>query len=489
MVGIASYGAYIPRMRLQRTAIFESNRWFAPGLKALAAGERAIANWDEDTITMAVEAARDCLGDRNRAEVKSVFLASTSFPFADRQNACIVKEALNLPDITGTLDIGASQKAGTGALIQACHAATAGGGPVLVIASENRRALPASENEMLNGDAASALLVSDDEGVARLIGSHSISSDFVSHFRANSNEFDYGWEARWVREEGYGRLVTKAVTQALAKFGLKGSDIDRFVVGLPAKGVASATAKVTGIRPQAVCDDLASVLGSAGCAHPIIMFANALEQAKPRDKLLLLGFGQGVDVLLFEATPAIVKDTKPTHVGVKGSLARSVKVDNYLKYLAFAGHLELELGKRAEFDQKPVLTALYRNRKTVLGLVGGRCTKSGTVQFPRTDISVDPNEATIDTQEDYPLADRSATILTYTADHLTFTPDPPGYYGMIEFDGGGRMSTEFTDVNSEDIFVGAPMRMMFRIKAADDNSGFIKYFWKAVPAPRSDHHG
>ena len=53
---------------------------------------------------------------------------------------------------------------------------------------------------------------------------------------------------------------------------------------------------------------------------------------------------------------------------------------------------------------------------------------------------------------------------------------------MIDFEGGGRMLAEFTDVDPENVYVGAPMRMMFRIKARDDRSGFVKYFWKAVPA-------
>src|SRR3546814_8822591 len=88
----------------------------------------------------------------------------------------------------------------------------------------------------------------------------------------------------------------------------------------------------------------------------------------------------------------------------------------------------------------------------------------------------------IGTQEDYPFAHRRAKVRTYTADSLTYTPDPPNYYGMIEFDGGGRMMIEFTDADPASIYVGAPVRMMFRIKAHDERSGFVKYFWKAVPA-------
>jgi hydroxymethylglutaryl-CoA synthase len=156
--------------------------------------------------------------------------------------------------------------------------------------------------------------------------------------------------------------------------------------------------------------------------------------------------------------------------------------DNYLKFLAFSGQLQLHKGMRAEMDQKLVLTALYRHRKTVLGLVGSRCTETGTVQFPRSEISVNQDRPLRGTQEDYPLAEKLAHIMTYTSDSLTYTPDPPAYYGMIEFEEGGRMVAEFADVDEKDLNVGTTMRMVFRIKATDDVRGFTKYFWKATVA-------
>jgi uncharacterized OB-fold protein len=116
-----------------------------------------------------------------------------------------------------------------------------------------------------------------------------------------------------------------------------------------------------------------------------------------------------------------------------------------------------------------------------MALVGGKCAKTGVVQFPKSEISVAQNDRAIGSQEDYPLADRTARIMTYTADSLTYSPDPPCYYGAVEFDEGGRITVEFADVEADDVVVGAPMRMMFRIKAVDDNRGFTKYFWKATP--------
>ena len=60
-VGITAYGAYLPRLRLDRASIAAAHAWAMPGLKGQGRGERSMADWDEDSITMAVEAARDCL--------------------------------------------------------------------------------------------------------------------------------------------------------------------------------------------------------------------------------------------------------------------------------------------------------------------------------------------------------------------------------------------------------------------------------------------
>jgi 3-hydroxy-3-methylglutaryl CoA synthase len=454
-----------------------AHAWFAPGLKGLAKGERAMANWDEDVVTMAVEAGRDCLADFDRARVARVVLASSTHPFEDRQNATIVKEALNLSDHVATLDSAGSQRAATSALMDALYAARGGAGEVLCLAAETRRPQPASELELTTGDAAAALLVGEGAVAAEFLGGHSVSVDFVDHFRARGAAFDYGWEARWVRDEAYGKLAPEAVQAALAKAGITAGEIDRFIMAAPMKGVNEAVAKASGVAADKVMEPLTAVLGDAGCAQPLILLAHALETARSGELLVVVGFGQGCDVLVFRATgqPAI------HGLGVSGWLARRKPEANYVKYLTLGGHLQVERGMRAEFDQKTALTALYRNRKAVMALVGGRCTKTGAVQFPKSEISVAQNDWSRGTQEDYPFAERVARVVTHTADSLTYSPDPPCWYGMIEFEGGGRMTVEFADVEPEDVEVGAPMRMMFRIKAVDERRGFTRYFWKAVP--------
>jgi uncharacterized OB-fold protein len=157
-----------------------------------------------------------------------------------------------------------------------------------------------------------------------------------------------------------------------------------------------------------------------------------------------------------------------------------------MRFLFHRGLLDIERGMRAEMDEKQPGTALFRNRKAVLGLVGGRCAKTGTVQFPKSEIGVNPNDRSQGVQEDYPLAEKKARIITFTADSLGYSPDPPVFYGAIDFEGGGRMVTEFAEVEASDVEVGREMRMVFRIKAVDDLRDFTKYFWKAVPVTRGE---
>jgi hydroxymethylglutaryl-CoA synthase len=478
--GILAFGAYVPIRRLQRASIYAANAWFAPGLKGLSKGERAVASWDEDSITMAVEAARDCLIGLDRSTVSGLSLASTTLPFADRLNCGVVKEALSLDDAVTANDQTGSLRAGTSALIQALTGAK----EQLCIASDLRKARPASEAELQHGDAAAAMLVGPGEGIAKFLGSRSVTADFVDHFRASGASFDYTWESRWIRDEGYVKLLGGALKDALSGLGVAARDVDRVVIPIPVRGVPETLAKLCGFRPEAPVDALTATVGDAGAAYPLLLLVSALEAAKPNEKILVVGFGQGADVLLFETTEALAR--LPKRVGVAGRSAEAKKDSNYLRFLFHRGLLPLERGMRAEMDQKQPGTTLYRNRKAVLGLVGGRCTKTGTVQFPKSDISVNPNDRAQGTQEDYPLADKRARIITYTADSLSYSPDPPVYYGAIDFEGGGRLVAEFADCEAGDVEVGREMRMVFRIKGIDELRDFTKYFWKAAPVARGE---
>lgn len=479
MAGITQFGAYIPRLRLARKLMVEANAWFSPGLKSHAKGERAVANWDEDVVTMAVEAARRALAAGGPAELGALYLASTTAPFEDRQNAGIVAEALRLPGHARTMDIGASQRAGSSALLAAFDAAQARGGRVLVVGAEKRRSAAGSAQEMTSGDAAAAFVVGPDAGIARLVAQRSRYVDFVDHYRARGSEFDYGWEERWIREEGYLKLVPAAVAELLREAGVAPGAITHFCMPCTLPRVPQALAKKIGLPEASVRANLDGLCGDSGAAHVLLMLSHALEEAKAGDYILAAGFGQGVDALLFQATDAIVQ-ARPH--AVAASLAERKEMPGYSKYLAFNDLVKLERGLRAEVDKQTPLTTLYRNRDMLLGLIGGRCERCGTLQFPKADICVNQACGAVGSQADQPFADMPGKVASWSADQLTYCPDPPAHYGMMQFDAGGRLMTDFTDVDVGAVEVGMRMRMVFRIKDVDVQRGFVRYFWKAAPA-------
>jgi 3-hydroxy-3-methylglutaryl CoA synthase len=484
MTGITAYGAYIPRLRLQRKAIAQANAWFAPGLMGAAKGERAMANFDEDAVTMAVEAGRDCLPAadplKDRAFVDAAYFASTTMPFSDRQNAGIVVAALNLPENISSIDVTSSQRAGTSAMIAAIDAVKSGRvKSPLVVAGEHRKARAASSQELAYGDAGAALTFGNESVIAKFLGSHSVSVDFVDHFRGESEDFDYGWEERWIRDEGYTKIVPAAIKSLFEKTGVTGADIAHLILPCPFAKLDQTLAKACGIDPAKVRDNLASNVGDTGSTHALLMLVHALESAKPGEKILIAQFGQGCDALLFEVTREIAE--LPKRNGVSGSLARRKEETNYLKFLGFNGLVELEKGMRAEVDKRTALTVLYRKNDMLMGLVGGKCRVCGTAQFPRSRICVNPNCKAVDSQDPFGFSEQQGTILSWSADFLTYSMNPPNHYGMITFSDGGRFMADITDVEQGQIDSGTKMRMVFRVKDVDEKRGFKRYFWKAVP--------
>ncbi len=482
MIGITSYGGYIPKLRLNRKSIVKNMGWFAPAIAAVAQGERSFCNWDEDSLTMAVAASKDCLKGKDKSTVDGVYLCSTTLPFADRLNAGVLKTALNLGDDLQAADFTSCIRAGTTGLIQA-HSMVRSGGKkgVLVTASDKRLAKTANFYEMWFGDGAGSLLVGDTDVIAEFLGSHTVTCDFVDHYRGARNPYDYTWEERWVRDEGYSKIVPQAVSGLFKELSISMDDVDRFIFPCFFKAEHRKIGKKLGASPEKVWDNLHEVCGDTGTAHPLVMFIHALEQSQPGDRILLAGFGQGCDALYFRVTDAL-KDLTP-RPGIVGCLDNKRSVENYPKFLKFRDLLQTEMGIRAEAPTQTAMTVLWRKRDMILGLVGGKCSECGTPQFPRMDICVNPKCRAVKTQEPYEFSEVPAYITSFTGDHLTVSVDPPGIYGMVQFEGGGRFMADFTDCELPEVHVGQRVNMCFRKRYDDEERGFTGYFWKAVPLP------
>jgi hydroxymethylglutaryl-CoA synthase len=476
MVGIKSYGAYIPRYRLSHNTIFNAVGFlgsFPPP------GENAVANHDEDTLSMAVAAGMDCLTGLKREEVGGLYLATTSQPYMLRQNSAIVAAALDMTSKIRTSDFLGSNKSGTSALLAAFDAVNSGMLNVLVCASDCRVSKPGSSQEPLYGDGAAAILTGNDELIATLEGFYSVSYDFPDRWRAANEKFEHSWEDRFIRDEGYAKMLPEAISGLLKKYKLAITDFA--IIAFPDlyPREHAAIVKRLGAEPRQLQTSLLDKVGDTGSASPLMMLVRALENAKPGDKILIASFGNGSDAMFFQVTENI-KNVAGRR-GVKNNLETKKELASYEKYLAFRNLAPMDLGMRGEIDFKTPMSTLFRERETVLALCGSKCKKCGTPQYPRQRICVNPECGAVDQMEGYRFSDKRGVLFTYTGDNLAASIDPPAIYGFVDFDGGGRFWFDLTDCDLESIKVGMPVEMTFRRRYVDESHGVYGYSWKAMP--------
>ena len=478
MAGIVSYGAYIPRYRIDRKTIFNAMGFLG---NMPTPGEKAVANWDEDSVSMATDAGIDCLRGIDRNKVDGLYFATTTQPYMVRQNSTIISTALDLKKDARTNDFVACTKSGTSSLLAAHDAVNSGtANNILVCAGDSRLTKPGSPQEHLFGDGAASLLIGKDNIIASLEGSYSISYDFPDRWKASEEKFEHAWEDRFIRDEGYSKIVVESMTGLLKKYNLDIKNINKIVYCFPYPRDHAALAKKLGATPEQVQDTLLTTVGNTGAAYALMMLVAALEESKPGDTILVASYGSGSDALLFKVTENITKIKD--RMGIKGSVAHKKQLESYEKYAAFRDAIPIDIGMRGETIPPSALTLLWRDRREILGLCGNKCKKCGTPQYPAKRICVNPNCRAIDEMEPYRFSDKKGTIFNYTGDNLAASISPPAIYGMVEFEGGGRAWLDFTDCDLDDIKVGMPIELSFRRKYVDKGRGITSYFWKVVPA-------
>ncbi len=479
MAGIIAYGAYIPWHRMERQKCVDA--WGGFGIP----GEKAVAYFDEDSVTMAVEAARDCLGDLDSRAIDALYFATTTSPYKEKQCSAIMSIALDMRRDVRTVDINTSLRAGASAFGMAVDAIDAGtAGSVMVAAADTRTAAPAGMTEQGLGDAAGAVLLGKENVIAEIQGSYFISDELVGAWRAADDHFLRTWEDRMIMDEGYSKIIPEALTGIMKKYGLEPKDFAKVVFDSPVDGRRHGKAAVAaGFDPAQVQDPFTLFLnvGITGCAQPLMMLASALETAKPGDRILFAGSGDGVEAFILQVTDAIEK--LPVRRGITGHLASKKMMEGYNAYMTWRAIVPQEEARRP--TKTPArLSAMWRENKQQIGLWGIKCRKCGTVQYDdgaaaTTPIRICANCGAQDDFDDYNFSRKKATVFSYTHDNLAPVSDPPASVVLIDFEGGGRAFFDLTDRDPAELQVGSEVEMTFRRMQV--NRGLSVYHWKARP--------
>jgi hydroxymethylglutaryl-CoA synthase len=470
MVGITSIGVHLPVYRLGRDIIAKA--WQTRSL----GGEKAIASYDEDSLTMAVNAAQNCVARGNgNACIKGVFFASTTSPYKEKQVGATVAATLNLPSNTYTADITSSLRGATIAMNMAIGMIKGEMAEnVIITASDCRLGMPQSDHEQHFGDAAVAVMMGNLNPIAEVKTSYSIYDEFIDNWRFADDLFVRSWEERFIISEGYLRVLKLAVTEFLKKEALKPDHFSKVILCGPDPRSQIGLAKSLGFDPKTqLVKPLFSNVGHGGTAEPLLMLCAALEQAKKGDRILFATYGDGSDLFVLEVTDNIkgLQDA----LGLDSQLNKRLEI-NYEKYLSWRNLLPLGLPRRPDPEMRSVISR-WRERKRILALCGSKCRNCGTIQYPPQRICVGCGKK--DSFDDYSFIGRKANVFTFATDRLSPSKSPPAMNVFVEFEGGGRMTAELTDCKPEELKIGMPVQMTFR--KMHQFPVMLDYFWKARP--------
>ena len=464
MSGIVSYGVYLPYWRLQRSAITATLG------SGGGRGTRSVASYDEDTTSMGVEATRIAMHLAPTGAVpSSMWFATTAPAYLDKTNANAIHAAMALPSSVTAIDMIGGVRSGFGA----GFAAYANRG--LAILSDVRSGLPGGADESNGGDAAVALLFGDEGAVAEPVANASATAEFTDRWRVPGDPFSKQWEERF-GEFAYLPLADEAITAALKSAGIAPGEIDHLIVtGLQTRAVTAAR-KAVGARAEALADDLAAVVGNTGAAHWGVLLADVLDRAEPGQTIVMAVLADGCDVVVWRTTEALVAHrTKPGYQSVRDRIAATNDGLTYAQFLTWKGELRREPPRRPEPD-RPAGPPSLRTHQWKYAFYGS-VDEGGFVHLPPSRVSME--SGAIDQMTIKRMADVEATVATFTIDRLAYSMSPPVVAAVIDFDGGGRMQCELTDVDPAQVRIGARVGMTFRRLYTQD--GIHNYFWKARP--------
>ncbi len=439
-----------------------------------------MANFDEDSVSMAVAAAIDCLNGREREEIDGLLFATTTPPYAEKQCASIIATALDLRRDIFTADITDVLRAGTTALKSALDSVAAGSAKnVLVVASDNRQGAPKGEAERNSGDGAVAFIISEDAVIAEQAGSYTITENMMDTWRSAGDQFVRSWEDRFAIEEGLERIMGEAVSGFIEKEGVSVKDVTKLALYSPDARRHGQLARHLGFQPEQVQDPLFGRMGNTGAAFPLMLLAGALEDGSPGQLLLTVAYGDGSDVLGFRTTSKVGE--RGHGLGVSGFLDSGQVLDSYETYAKWRNVWLTDSSSRRPDPQSPSVTALWRESDQNIKFHGGVCNQCGYVQYPPQQVCVECQSR--DDSTPIRLSDKLGTVFTYSLDYLAGTVDTPLAVVVVDFEPGGRVLCMMTDREVGEVQIGMPVQMSFR-KLRVVN-GIHNYYWKAVPLRRA----
>ncbi len=337
--GIVSYGVYIPRYRIK---IEEIAKVWGDGADSIMDGlmiyEKSVPDMDEDTITIAVEAARHAVNRAgvNPERIGAIFTGSESHPYAVKPTSTVVAEAIGAtPNLTAA-DFEFACKAGTAA-IQACAGLAASGIIELgmAIGSDVSQGAPGDALEYTAAAGGAAYIIGKRDLIATIESMYSFTTDTPDFWRREGMPYpEHG--GRFTGEPGYFKHVTSAASGLMERLGTKPADYDYAVFHQPNGKFPMRVAKMLGFSSEQIKPGLVVPrLGNTYSGSCIIGLAAILDIAKPGDRIFVTAFGSGAGS---DAFSIIVTDRIDEIRSGAPSVKKLLSNPIYIDYATYAKH-------------------------------------------------------------------------------------------------------------------------------------------------------
>ena len=337
--GIVGCGVYIPRLRIKREEYHKAWGYFSPRWIE----EKSVADFDEDTITMGVEAASNAFRNTklNASHIDCVYFASTTPPYAEKQNASTLATALGCGTDIATLDVTSSINCGISALLSGLDFASSyRGKTALIVASDAPLGDPSGPLDHQLGAGAAATIVGRDLINGIIEGAFSVTNESLGErFRRGGQSFVTTTELGRYQEASSDGVIVSCVKGLMQRVGRSPKDYDFLALqGIDPAKALDLSKRLGFEEGKASLSDVSRNIGDTGAAGPLLILSRLLGSSSFKQRILVCSYGPGAGA---DALSIIVDgEMKPTAgIAFDDYLSRKDYIDYsaYLKIRRFLG--------------------------------------------------------------------------------------------------------------------------------------------------------
>lgn len=346
MSGIVGYGVYIPSYRIK---VEEIAKVWGDDPKAISRGlivnEKSVPAPDEDTATIAVEAARNSLKRAliDPQKIGSIYVGSESHPYAVKPTATIVAEAIEAtPDLTAA-DLEFACKAGTAGM-QMCM------GLVdsnlieygMAIGADTSQGAPGDALEYTASAGGAAYVIGKEDTIADFEGTYSFTTDTPDFYRREGQPYPkHG--GRFTGQPAYFKHVLSGAKGLFEKMGTEPSDYDHVVFHQPNGKFYLRAAKKLGFKEEQYKTGLLTpFIGNTYSGATPLGLAAVLDIAEPGDRVMAVSYGSGAGSDAFSITVNDrIEEVRENAPKVREMVKNKTYVD-YAVYAKYKGKIRMD---------------------------------------------------------------------------------------------------------------------------------------------------